>query len=103
MGSFFAGRVLPGYRDALDAERHRRLLQDRRRLSFREYEAWHRHDLPEDGSDYATPQVTGGPFRLAGIRDHQRQYERVADVPAEEPSSALAAAEREAVTAYAAV
>ncbi len=96
MGSFFSGRVMPGYREALDAERHHRLLHDRHRLSIGTYEAWHRHDLPEDGSDYETPRVSDGPFRLAGIRDHQRQYERVETAPA---ASDLAEAETEVALA----
>lgn len=74
MGAFFGGTVLPGYRRALASADHRRLLQDRRSLEFGEYEAYYTHRVPEDGRDYATPRVTRGAHRFAGVSQHQRLY-----------------------------
>ncbi len=76
MGAFFSATVLPGYKDAIDSATHRRLLRERRHLSVAEYERYYRHELPRDGEAYATPFVTRGAFRLAGVEHHQRLYER---------------------------
>lgn len=80
MGAFFGATVLPGYRDALDAEARRRDLGDRQRLSYTEYLDFYRHRLPEDGHPYRTARHRTGLFRLAGVENHQRVYERVPEV-----------------------
>lgn len=76
MGEFFAGRVRPGYRDSLFAEAHRGMLGSRTGLSVGQYEDLFRLALPRDGGDHDFAQYRTGPFRLAGIRGHKREYRR---------------------------
>lgn len=77
MASFFSGKILPGYRDAIPLDRGRRLLEDRTELRYEEYENFYEHRLPTDGSAYAIASHQTGAFRLAGVADHKRNYERV--------------------------
>lgn len=97
MGAFFSGRVLPGYKEALPLQRHRDLLERRQRLTVREYEKFYTHTLPVDGGVYRTDRHRTGAFRLAGVEDHQRIYERVPEFKlmasdAAEPRAAAPAA-----------
>ncbi len=77
MAAYFSGVVQTGYRDHLHADWHRRMLADREALPIERYEAFYGHALPQDGRDYVTPRHKTGPYRLAGIRDHKRIYEKV--------------------------
>lgn len=79
MASFFSGVVCPQYRDHLQADRHQTMLRQRRRLTYEQYEHFFGYRLPTDGSDFAVPRYTTNWFRLAGVRDHKRMYERVVD------------------------
>jgi len=94
MGAFFGGTVLPGYREALDTESRRRALECRTILSYEEYVDFYNHVLPEDGRPYRTARHRTGAYRLAGVENHQRLYERVPEVavPAADASRAYAAA-----------
>lgn len=94
MGAFFGGTVLPGYRTALAGADRAGMFESRRILSMSEYESFYNHRLPSDGSSYRTPRHETGTFRLVGIEDHRRLYERVA--------SAQVTAGGGAVEAYAA-
>ncbi len=82
MAAFFAGTVQPGYERYLRRETHRRLLADRLPLTIAEYEELYRFSLPTDGGEHLLPTRTTGAFRLAGIRAHQRLYERRAPAAA---------------------
>ncbi len=86
MATFFSGVVMEGYRSAMDARRHHEMLQTRRELTYRQYEHFYRFRLPIDGSDCNTPRYTAGWFRLAGVKDHKRIYEKVVK---DEPSGTL--------------
>ena len=77
MGSFFSLEVQPGYREALPTALHQHLLSDRTKLSFEEYERFYGHTLPTDGTRYLTACHDTGDYRLAGVEDHKRCYERV--------------------------
>jgi hydroxymethylglutaryl-CoA synthase len=77
MAAYFSGVVLPGYRDALHAERHADMLEDRFPLTMAQYEAFYRHELPKDGARYVTPHHCTGRYRLAGVEQHKRLYETV--------------------------
>lgn len=76
-GEFFSGVVQPGYRAALRAEAHRRLLDDRTELEYQQYEDIFQLAVPTDGGDHAFAQYRTGIFRLAGIGQHKRIYETV--------------------------
>lgn len=74
VAEFFSGTVVPGYRKALHAERHQRMLEARREISHDEYLQLYRHQVPTDGGEHLFPEVTTGCFRLAGIAHHKREY-----------------------------
>jgi hydroxymethylglutaryl-CoA synthase len=80
VGEFFSGVVQPGYEDAARAERHRNLLDDRTELSYQQYEDIYNLAFPEDGGDHTFAQYRTGPYRLAGISQHKRLYEKLEDV-----------------------
>lgn len=89
VGEFFTGVVQPGYRQHLRAAAHRRLLDDRERISHAEYLEVVAPVNPVDGGEHVLEPTTRGPFRLAAITGHQRVYER-AVVAAEDAGSAVA-------------
>jgi hydroxymethylglutaryl-CoA synthase len=76
VGEFFTGVVQPGYRDHLRTAAHRRLLDERERISHAGYSAIVAPVNPVDGGDHDVEHVTRGPFRLSAITGHQRVYER---------------------------
>ena len=76
MGAFFSGRILPGFATYVHADRHRRMLECRERISVAEYERLRRFTLPKDGQASRTPVHTRGEVRLAGINGHRRIYEQ---------------------------
>jgi hydroxymethylglutaryl-CoA synthase len=76
VAEFFAGTVVPGYREHLRTEAHREAIDRRRPVDYAGYRELHERTLPADGGDHLTPAQTTGPFRLAGLRGHKRIYER---------------------------
>ncbi len=76
VAEFFAGTVVPGYREHLRTAEHRTAIERRKPIDYDRYRALHEGTLPTDGSDHATPAETTGPFRLAGISGHKRIYEK---------------------------
>lgn len=75
VAEFFGGVVQPGYRDRLRAVEHTAMIASRVPLDHTTYEVLHKTTLPEDGREYRTARETTGPFRFAGIAEHQRAYE----------------------------
>lgn len=75
LGIFFSGLLTAGYREFLHREEHRRQLRERTELSVAEYERMYHFRLPEDGRRFEVPVHRTGPFRLAGVENHQRIYE----------------------------
>lgn len=75
VGEFFSGIIQPGYRDFLQAEKHEKLLKERKELSIEEYEKIFQETLPTDGSAL-TLSIDEDPadICLAGIDRHMRQY-----------------------------
>lgn len=78
VGEFFTGVVQPGYRARLRAAAHRRLLDDRQRVSYAEYLEVVAPVNPVDGGEHPIEPTTRSPFRLTAISGHQRVYERTA-------------------------
>lgn len=74
VSEMFTGVVQPGYRDHIDPDRAKTLLDQRVPVSIEEYRALHRasHGTSED---QVTEKVTAGPFRFAGVQGQARQYE----------------------------
>jgi hydroxymethylglutaryl-CoA synthase len=77
MGAFFGGTVLAGYQDVLQAESRRVQLESRQMLRYADYVDFYEHVLPVDGHSYRTARHRTGEFRLAGVENHQRIYEKV--------------------------
>ncbi len=75
VGEFFSGAVQAGYRGALFAQEHQKLLAGRTELTFQQYEDIYHYGIPTDGGDHSFPQYRTGPFRFAGMREHKRIYE----------------------------
>ncbi|NOY59152.1 MAG: hydroxymethylglutaryl-CoA synthase [Calditrichaeota bacterium] len=78
VGEFFSGTVQSCYRDFLHKKNHDKLLKNRQELSYAEYSDFYSYSLPTDGGEYETPVNETGKFRFAGLKNHQRQYERLA-------------------------
>ncbi|MFI7322381.1 hydroxymethylglutaryl-CoA synthase [Streptomyces venezuelae] len=76
VAEFFAGQVVPGYRDRLRTAEHRKAVERRTVLDYAAYRELHERKFPTDGGDYPTPVQSGGQFRLAALRGHKRIYER---------------------------
>jgi hydroxymethylglutaryl-CoA synthase len=79
VGEFFSGVVQPGYREALFADQHRNLLENRTELSYQQYEDIFNYGVPTDGAEYVFPQYRTGPFRFSGISRHKREYESLVE------------------------
>lgn len=79
---FFSGIVQEGYGLHLFSKQHGELLAHRTELDYEQYKAMFTRCVPTDGGIHTFPQGHTGPFRLAGIREHKRIYERVQNSPA---------------------
>ncbi|MBE8478341.1 hydroxymethylglutaryl-CoA synthase [Streptomyces justiciae] len=75
VAEFFAGTVVAGYRERLRTEANREAIARRKPVDYATYRELHQRSFPTDGGDHATERQTTGPFRLAGISGHKRQYE----------------------------
>ncbi len=78
VGTYFHGAVRPGYHKHHFGDIHEAMLDDRIELTYDEYTSFYEHQLPIDGSAYSIDAYETGAFRLAGIQEHQRCYERSA-------------------------
>lgn len=77
MGEFFSGVVQPGYKERVFTTEHRKLLDNRTELTYQQYEDIFQLGFPTDGADHKFAQYRTGPYRLAGVSQHKRLYERV--------------------------
>lgn len=80
VAEYFSGVVQPGYQTALKTVFHHDMLNSRKALTYDEYEEFYVYQYPKDGSSVDIPHYNVGQFRMAGIADHKRQYQRL-DVP----------------------
>lgn len=76
VGEYFSGIVQPEYKERLFTESHRALLENRTELTYRQYEDIYNLPFPTDGGSHMFSRYRTGPFRLAGVREHKRIYER---------------------------
>ncbi|WP_449277248.1 hydroxymethylglutaryl-CoA synthase [Leucobacter sp. GX24907] len=76
VSEFITGVVRPSYAGRGGAERMARALDAREPIGVAEYRELHAREYPS-AQDIATPRVTAGPFRFAGIRGKARLYEAV--------------------------
>lgn len=76
VAEYFSGVVQPGYREHIRSAAHREMLSHRTELTFRQYEDIFNLGFPTDGGEHKFAQYRTGAFRLAGINQHKRIYER---------------------------
>ncbi|MFF3645508.1 hydroxymethylglutaryl-CoA synthase [Streptomyces sp. NPDC002564] len=76
VAEFFAGEVVPGYKERLRTAENLAAIERRTELDYAGYRQLHERSFPTDGGDYPTPVQNGGQFRFAGLRGHKRIYER---------------------------
>ncbi|WEV74315.1 hydroxymethylglutaryl-CoA synthase [Bifidobacterium sp. ESL0798] len=77
VAELYFGTLQPRYRNRLDAQGHRALLDARERLSMAEYEAMFSARLVTDGSEQnleRSDSAAGASHYLAGMKKHERQY-----------------------------
>jgi hydroxymethylglutaryl-CoA synthase len=77
VAEYFSGVVQPGFKEVLHTEYHQNLLAKRTELSYAEYETFFNFSHPKNGEHILNQKHETGEFRLAGIQDHKRIYERV--------------------------
>ena len=81
VAEFFTGVIQPGYREHILTSEHQTMLAARTAVTYRQYEDIFNYGVPQDGADHVFAPYRGGPFRLAGIKDHKRRYEAKAQPP----------------------
>lgn len=79
IGEFFSGVLQKNYQNMLDIEYHQDLLNKRVALSLNEYENFYNFRYPVDGSVVRLSAHTKGQYRLAGLENHKRIYEKNSD------------------------
>ena len=77
MAEFFSGVPQTGYKQHLFSAKHRILLDNRKELTYQQYEDIFQLAFPTDGGDHTFAQYRTGPFRMSGVKDHKRLYEKV--------------------------
>lgn len=77
VAEYFSGVVQSGYKNMLQSDTHKAMLDSRIPLTYSEYEAFYSYKYPEEDGHYDLPRYDTGHFRLAGFSDHKRIYERV--------------------------
>lgn len=77
MGEYFSGVVQPDSRKHLFSEQHKAQLAGRTELTYQQYEDIFQLVVPTDGGDHTFARYRTGPFRMSGISQHKRKYERV--------------------------
>ncbi|WP_033308458.1 hydroxymethylglutaryl-CoA synthase [Streptomyces iakyrus] len=75
VAEFFAGTVVPGYREHLRTAEHQEAVARRKPVDYARYGELHERSFPADGGDHPVPRETSGPYRLAALSRHKRIYE----------------------------
>jgi len=76
VAEYFSGVFTPGYQQHLHTQEHQRMIAHRDALTYEQYAECYQQQLPTDGSTLFLPKQQRGVFRLAGIKNHKRIYER---------------------------
>lgn len=80
VGEFYTATLQAGYADQLHGKAHQEALAKRIKLTVPEYEAMYTHEVPYSAEDFtADMSAVVGAFRLTGVTNQERQYERVSD------------------------
>lgn len=77
VAEYFSGVFVKNYQQHLFTAQHQKILTDRMTLNYEQYaQAYSAYHLPTDGSSLTLSKQQKGIFRLAGIENHKRIYER---------------------------
>lgn len=76
VAEYFSGVVQAGYRDYIRTDAHREMMDNRTELTFQQYEDIFNLRFPTDGDEHTFAQYRTGAFRLAGVKQHKRIYEK---------------------------
>lgn len=77
VAEYFSGVIQENYQAALNTKTHQDMIANRIELTYAEYEQYFNFIYPEDGEVHVFPQHRTGKFRLKGIENHKRIYEKV--------------------------
>ena len=75
VAEFFTGVIQPGYKAVLMTENHKAQINNRTPLTYSEYLDFHKQMGASD-ENIVFDVKNRGPFRLAGIQDHKRYYQK---------------------------
>ncbi|KRM72434.1 hydroxymethylglutaryl-CoA synthase [Lacticaseibacillus brantae] len=76
VAEFFAGNLVPGFRDQLHVDADLAMLDQRQEVTIPEYEAIFNDKVPYDASDYrSNPAYFSGDYVLTGVTGQQRRYQ----------------------------
>ena len=76
VAEFFTGIMQSGYQSVLMTEDHKKQIDQRKPLTYQEYlDFYHQADITADNIVF--PLNNKGPYRLAGIEDHKRYYQKL--------------------------
>ncbi|WP_029408059.1 hydroxymethylglutaryl-CoA synthase [Thiomicrorhabdus sp. Milos-T2] len=75
VAEFFTGVIQPGYQKVLMTDEHKTTIAHRQALSYQEYLDFY-HNVDNALENVVFPVNNQGPYRLAGIKDHKRYYEK---------------------------
>ena len=76
VAEYFSGVFTKGYQQHLCTSQHQDMIKNRDALNYEQYAEQYHQQLPTDGSTLLLPKQQRGVFRLAGIENHKRLYER---------------------------
>ncbi|MBA5724372.1 hydroxymethylglutaryl-CoA synthase [Candidatus Liberibacter sp.] len=76
MAEFFSGIIQEDYPKKSHKESHYNMINSRVPVTYEVYRNLHHDVLPSDDGNLDIAHTTTGPFRLAGIRNHKRIYEK---------------------------
>lgn len=75
VAEFFTGVIQPGYQKVLMTDAHKTQIAKRQPLNYQEYLDFY-HKVDNTLENIVFPVNNQGPYRLAGIEEHKRYYEK---------------------------
>lgn len=75
VAEFFTGLIQPDYQSFLMTDSHQAQIEQREALSYNQYIAFY-HQTEPNQPNIVFPKYHAGPYRLTGIQDHKRCYQK---------------------------
>lgn len=76
VGEFFSATVSSNYKKMLRTDKNQKILNNRKELTYDEYEMFYNFKLPTNGITMAIPQFNYGSFYFESFDKHKRIYKR---------------------------